>query len=97
MSGGSLDYLFVAVDGSGLAGHRRHIEEAESILRQRGFIAEADDTKAILDKMDEADQIARNLAGVWQALEWNISADWGNDRLMDACVDYRAKKREKSP
>lgn len=80
MSGGSLHYLYSQVDSSG--GLRlSDLEEAEEILRRTGHAAAADLTAEVITALRRAGDIAWDMRGVWKAVEWYDSGDWGPEQI----------------
>lgn len=90
MSGGSFNYLCFNADSIGQLDERREeLEAMENWLREYGYEAAADATSEIVGILDKAeaatDHILKQckLEGVWQAVEWVVSNDWGPGHLAD--------------
>jgi hypothetical protein len=97
MSGGYFNYL-CDKDGAGLLGDqtRDDLLAMALMLQMRPDGAEvADATFAALQ--DARESLLRlqshidQLHGVWKALEWKCSGDWGDEQVCEAISDYRAR------
>lgn len=89
MSGGSYNYLFVRE----LCTDTEDIERMAARLRELGHADAAEHTNQVVVSMNRARELQAQLAGVWQAVEWFDSCDWGPDDVTDAVTKWRASKR----
>ena len=94
MSGGSYNYMSIdAVDGSKPLGEfRDELAEMARSLAAQGYADEALKTLLALQHIEQADTIARELKGIWKAVEWTESGDWGPERIREAVCAYRRAK-----
>lgn len=91
MSGGSFGYLHLAADLGRLGERRDTVQEMADALNEYqhpGAATAAADAREVLALLSQADEAARRLAGVWRAVEWHYSADWGTDQVRDALAEY---------
>lgn len=92
MSGGSLNYLFCK-ETPDLFEAVDDLKRVELHLLQRGDEDIAKDVRRLIEYIKTAenriDVLRENLAGVFKAVEWNLSADWGDARLQQALDRYR--------
>lgn len=90
MSGGSFDYLcYSANDIQGLAQRRHQIEAMRDKLTELGYDDIAAKTQDILDRFREIEENAAELEGVWHAVEWYVSCDWGLKDVEAAVESHR--------
>jgi hypothetical protein len=97
MSGGSFHYLCWKSAEDLLSGHANdQLEKMHDDLLARGFTDAADLTdsilRCILDAHEAVQQQARELAAVWQAVEWHTSGDWGPEQVDRAIEQFRKYK-----
>jgi hypothetical protein len=96
VSGGSYGYLCFAVgDAAALAGKRGELGEMEQRLRHAGYRHAARQTRAVLDLLDAAEHAAGPLEGVWHAVEWRDSGDWGDAQMARVCGEFEAAREPK--
>lgn len=92
MSGGSLNYLFCK-ETPDLFEAVDDLKRVELHLLQSGAEDVAKDVRRLIEYIKTAenriDVLRGNLAGVFKAVEWNLSADWGDARLQQELDRYR--------
>lgn len=93
VSGGSFNYLDIAVDCNGLDGRQADIEEMARALETEGFPEAAQATREVLVMMERTANHARSLAKVWHAVEWHYSADWGKDDMREEIQKWTDAQR----
>lgn len=96
MSGGSFDYLYQ--DAGCLGNRESDIENMSHEIKALAPGTAADkDTRKILKKIRQINELSRGLAGVWHGVEWWRSNDWVKEQAMDEIQIYeKAKKEEKT-
>ncbi|GGU62804.1 hypothetical protein [Streptomyces lavendofoliae] len=98
MSGGSYNYLHEL--NHGLEGQRSDIEAMRDRLltlaqahhpgaEKTAATQAAHATQSILDLLDQARAQADTLRGVWHAVEYRDSGDYGDDQVTQALTTYR--------
>lgn len=97
MSGGSYNYLCAYRELEGLLEHQGDLEEMADRLAGLGYAEDAArETQELLVQLRQwkvrAEVRAERLAGVWKAVEWWDSADWGEDRVKEALAEYRGER-----
>lgn len=92
MSGGSLGYLYCK-EARDLFDAIENLEDAEQCLLQRGDKDIAMDVRRLIEYIKTAENrisvLHENLAGVFKAVEWYGSGDWGEESLQRALDKYR--------
>lgn len=94
MSGGSFNYLCYADDrrDGGWAAALEDMRDMAKALREAGAADAADGTDAVVAAYERiAHEQCEPLRGVWKALEWYRSGDWGPEALRDALREYNGK------
>jgi len=93
MSGGSFDYLCVK-DTSDILEYLNQLEDMANALSELGYAddaaKEATELLLVCRKFNvRADTIMRNMSGVFKAMEWWRSGDYGEDSFKEALKEYR--------
>ena len=92
MSGGSLNYLCYK-EAADLFGCIDEIEQVEAELLRRGYKDIAKDVRRLIEYINSAENriavLNDQLHGVFKAVEWYRSADWGEGSLKEALDEYR--------
>ena len=91
MSGGSFNYLYRAADMGTLGERRGAIEEMASSLEeydQPAAAKAAERTRAVLLALSAADELAKQLADVWKAVEWHHSCDWSKEDVLEVLQKF---------
>lgn len=83
MSGGSFDYLCYWT-----VGEHQCLSDMAHALSEGS--PERTETEAIATAIEELNDRIRKVSDVWRAVEWERSADWGEEDVMQAIADYRA-------
>lgn len=95
MSGGSFNYLCYK-ETPELFNAIGDLEDVEQYLLQRGDKDIAKDVRRLIEYIESAenrvDVLRENLAGVFKAVEWRSSGDWGEESLQRALDIYRDKE-----
>lgn len=95
MSGGSFNYLCSRHSLSELLERAGDIDTMGQTLRNAGHAEAAAATESILAdiKAFEDSILARveNLRGVWKAVEWTGSGDWGPESITEEVDAFNAK------
>lgn len=98
MSGGSLNYLCYK-EPVELFNHLEDLEMAEQYLLAKDYKDIAADVRRLMEYIKSAENrigvLAEQLNNVLHAVEWYISADYGEDTLRKALEEYRTGKTEK--
>lgn len=94
MSGGSYNYLCHAFDLDDLLSRRGSLREMADRLAGLGYAEDAaKETEELLVLLNQwcvrAEVRRSRLAGVWKAVEWWDSCDWGEDQVREALARYR--------
>lgn len=94
MSGGSMGYLYnKEVPDLFDADHLAHMETAEAMLLDRGYKDIAKDVRRLIEYINSAENrigvLHEQLRGVFHAVEWYISADYGDNSLIRELEKYR--------
>lgn len=96
MSGGSFDYLASQYSLTELLERTDHIDTMGQTLRNAGHEQAAAATESILAdiKAFEESILARveELRGVWKAVEWHASADWGPEAVTEEVEAFNEKQ-----
>ena len=87
MSGGSFDYLY-SKSARGELGTPEQYRRAADALRERGHVVAADQVAALAGAIETMLLVADVLAPVLYAIEWTESADWGDDQLEAAVLEW---------
>lgn len=99
MSGGSFNYLYCK-DTRELFNAVEDLEDVEQYLLQRGDKDIARDVRRLIEYIMTAENrisvLQENLAEVFKAVEWRVSADWGEESLQRALDKYRNEKEAPS-
>ena len=82
MSGGSLGYLYRQ---SPWHPSKEEIRQVKYYLLERGHkkTQAYKKTRKLLKRIDQAAELFTLLEGVFRAVEWNLSADWGEDQVAE--------------
>lgn len=92
MSGGSFNYLYCK-ETRDLFNEVEDLEAMELYLLRRGDKDIAKDVRRLIEYIRTAENrisvLQENLAGVFKAVEWRVSADWGEKQLQRALDKYR--------
>lgn len=98
MSGGSLGYLYCKTEADEIMRHIDEMERAEAELIERGYIDIARDVRRLIEYCKSAqiriEVLMSNLKEVFHAIEWYISADYGEDTLIKKLNEYREGKQK---
>ena len=86
MSGGSYRYLCYRTYD--LSSRIDEIEEMAKRLESSGYSAPASATWGVLRMLAGAKDAADGLAGVWRAVEWADSGDYGEDQVREAVAEF---------
>lgn len=94
MSGGSHNYLCYAETHELLEGYRiRDMEEMEQCLIVMGYVDIAKDVRRLIEYCLSAENrigvLFEQLENVFHDIEWNHSADIGNETLIKTLEKYR--------
>ena len=96
MSGGSLNYLYNR-EPTELFDHIRDMEDVEQELLARGYLDIARDVRRLIEYIRTAENricvLADQLNDVFHAVEWCLSADYGEDTLRKHLDAYREGRR----
>lgn len=95
MSGGSFEYLY-RKDADDLFASTCTLQEMADELASLGWAedaaADAYDLLAIVTTQKvRVDAALKRLSGVFKAVEWWRSMDWGEDRVREALAEYRGE------
>jgi len=97
MSGGSLNYLYSKETADEIIAHIDDMEIAEAELIKRGYYDIAKDVRRLIEYCKSAEirigVLMHNLKDVFHAIEWRISADYGEDALIEELNEYREGKQ----
>lgn len=98
MSGGSYEYMCFA-EVEDLAHKKRLIDNMAERLKELGYEDAAVATTGIYTAVNESlrilQEMKENIAGVWQAVEWLDSNDWGEESVKNAVEEWRQKTYNK--
>lgn len=94
MSGGSYNYLCNTWDLDRLLEHEGDLEAMSLRLAGLGYAGDAArETEELLLLLrqwkNRAEARVERLRGVWKAIEWWDSSDWGEDDVRKALTKYR--------
>lgn len=96
MSGGAFDYLCSQYTLADLLERTDHIDTMGQTLRNAGHEQAAAATESVLAdiKAFEESILARveELRGVWKAVEWHASADWGPEAVTESAAAFNARQ-----
>jgi hypothetical protein len=97
MSGGSYDYL-CHKDIEDLFNMDRQLQEMSDRLAGLGYADDAarETQEFILNLRQFRNRIeaaAKRLNGVWYAVEWWDSGDYGEEQVKEALAEYRGEKK----
>lgn len=97
MSGGSLAYLCNRDPGE-LFNYIRELEEVEQELLTRDAQDIARDVRRLIEYIKSAEVrigvLSEQLNDIFHAVEWRLSADYGEDDLRKSIEKYRTGKEE---
>jgi hypothetical protein len=98
VSGGSYNYLCWTDDLPELLDRAGNLDEMSKRLAGLGYAADAArETEELLLLLRQFHNRAmarvERLSGVWKAVEWWDSGDWGEGRLREALAKYRGDSR----
>lgn len=100
MSGGSLNYLCYKGPDE-LFNYIEEMEAVELVLLGHGAQDIARDVRRLIEYVKSAEiriaVLAENLRGVFKAVEWYSSGDYGKDSLLDQLEKYRTKEESHAP
>lgn len=100
MSGGSYNYLCYKSADS-LLEQQEELRGMQNRLSQLGLVEAAKETGKVLKTLEEAlkavEKLADNLHGVWHAVEWYDSGDWGKDDLNRIASQYKPLPETQEP
>lgn len=92
MSGGSLNYLHCAETGQ-LFCRIDDMEQVEAVLLAEGYEDIAQDVRRLIEYVKTAENrisvLQHNLANVFHAVEWYLSADYGKNTMLGVLNLYR--------
>ena len=92
MSGGSYNYLCTK-DSAEIFDNLENLKSMhERLSNIPGAEYATKKTKLLIDMVDVADEIINELEGVWQAVEWVDSCDWGHSEINNALSKLESKK-----
>jgi hypothetical protein len=99
MSGGSYNYLFCKeVPDLFSASSLQDMEQIEAALLSCGYKDIAKDVRRLIEYINSAENrisvLHEQLSGVFKAIEWHDSGDWGKDSLHKALDAYRSGEKE---
>lgn len=99
MSGGSYNYLCYA-ESDTLLHNTETIKEMSDRLAGLGYASDAaaeteDLLLLIRQALNRIEARRKRLEGVWKAIEWWDSADWGEDQVKKALEEYRGELEAK--
>lgn len=87
MSGGSFDYLYARESLPELLERTDSINSMSQTLRNAGQEQAASDTEALLAELAIFEEYilarADRLRGIWKAVEWTHSCDWGPESIAE--------------
>lgn len=86
MSGGSYNYLCFNTDE--LSTRRGDLEAMHQRLESSGHREAARATREVIRSLETTRRMAEALTGVWQAVEWTDSCDWGEDSIKTAVAKF---------
>lgn len=94
MSGGSFNYLCEAWDLDEIIGKLGDLQDMSHALAALGYAQDAaretEELLVILRQWQVQTEVRLNrLRGVWKAMEWWRSCDWGEDDFQKALAEYR--------
>lgn len=95
MSGGSFDYL-CHKDVPELMGRLDAIQEMADALAFLGYAEDAaKETQELIQTLKQMnirlEVMKDRLSGVWKAMEWWRSGDWGEDQFKESLQLYRGQ------
>lgn len=97
MSGGSLNYLCYK-EPEELFHYIREMEEVELVLIGQGAEDIAKDVRRLIEYVKSAEirigVLSAQLNDIFHAVEWRLSADYGDDTLKKHIEQYRTGKKE---
>lgn len=98
MSGGEYEYLYIQ-DAHTLMLKTHIIQAMADRLAELGYASDAArETQELLLTVrqyeNRIDVMQARLAGVWKAVEWCDSGDWGEDEIKRALGKYRGDEHE---
>ena len=92
MSGGSLNYLYVREPGD-LFSRIEELEKVERELISHNYPDIAKDVRRLIEYIQTAENritvLADQLRGVFKAVEWNLSGDYGDKQTKEELEKYR--------
>ena len=99
MSGGSLNYLCYK-EPHQLFDYVGEMEAAEEFLIKKGDLDIAKDVRRLIEYIRSAENrvsvLSEQLNDVFHAVEWRLSADYGDKSLQEALDRYRGKEGARS-
>lgn len=101
MSGGSFNYLCYTETDDLLKGSKREdMEEIEAYLLAKGYKDIAKDVRRLIEYINSAENrigvLFDQLKDVFHAVEWYVSADYGEATLRQHLEAYRAGEEAKT-
>lgn len=99
MSGGSFNYLCHTFDLDDLIDKRGSLEAMATELAGLGYAQDAArETEELLVMLRQWEVRAtvrvERLRGVWKAVEWWRSSDYGEDQVREALAEYRGEEAQ---
>lgn len=95
MSGGSFNYLYCK-DIDELMNSTSDLEEMRERLISYGYDDIAKDTQKLIEYIKSANcvigTLKEMLEPVFHAVEWYVSADWGEEGMIEVLEKYRNKE-----
>jgi len=93
MSGGSFNYLYCKENIDDLLYHTDDLDNMREALIKYGYEDIAKDTQRLIEYIKSAEVrvtvLAKKLQGVFKAVEYYESSDWGKDTMLKKLEEYR--------
>ena len=95
MSGGSFNYLYCKENIGDLLYHTDDLDDMREALIKYGYEDIAKDTQRLIEYIKSAEVrvtvLAKNLQGVFKAVEYYESGDWGKETMLSKLEEYRRR------
>lgn len=95
MSGGSFNYLCYTHEADEIMGRVDELDEMREYLIKYGYEDIAKDTQRLIEYIKSSriviETLADMLSDVFHAVEWRVSGDYGEDRMIEELEKYRNK------
>lgn len=95
MSGGSFNYLYCKENIDDLLYHTDDLDDMREALIKYGYEDIAKDTQRLIEYIKSAEVrvtvLAKNLQGVFKAVEYYESGDWGEETMLSKLEEYRRR------